>query len=97
MNCSNCHRPSGPGRGPADFRAGIPFASVRVCNEPPTEGNLGVDGARLVVPGEPLRSLVSLRMHRSGAGRMPEIGSRIVDADGASLIDAWISEMARCP
>src|SRR5262249_25650838 len=62
-NCSQCHRPGGPGRGPADFRASQPTSMIGVCNVDPTEGDLGLAGAKLIAPGSASTSIVSRRMH----------------------------------
>ena len=95
-NCSHCHRPGGPGRGPADFRADIAFAQMGVCNADPKTGNLGVSNAKLLIPGNPDLSLVSLRMHDTGTQRMPPLASSVVDIQGASLVDAWITSLRSC-
>jgi len=41
--------------------------------------------------------VVSLRMHTLDARRMPPLGTRVVDADGTALIDAWITSVTACP
>jgi mono/diheme cytochrome c family protein len=95
-NCSFCHRPAGGARGFADLR--WEAADMRVCDAVPVTGNLGIAGARLVAPGSPERSILSRRMHlRDGRYQMPPLGSLRVDADGAALIDAWITATAECP
>lgn len=96
-NCSQCHRPGGPGRGQADLRANAAFAEMRVCNALPDAGDLGVSNAKLLVPGNPGLSLVSLRMHDTGTHRMPPLSSNIVDTQGAALIDEWITSLTSCP
>ena len=90
-NCSFCHRP-GTGIGKFDLRAGSSLE--RACNAPPLEGTLGVADAGIIVPGAPARSVLSARMHRSGAGRMPPLGSHMVDSAGAALVDDWITTTA---
>jgi uncharacterized repeat protein (TIGR03806 family) len=95
-NCSFCHRPQGPGAGPADFRFGRSFAETRVCNAAPLE-DLGVAGAKLLTPGKPELSTISLRMHRRDGEAMPPIGTCEVDAAGAEVIDAWIRSVTACP
>jgi uncharacterized repeat protein (TIGR03806 family) len=97
VNCSNCHQPGGTGQGNADFRVTTSFADMHICNVRPQEGNLDVNGAHLLSPGAPERSLISLRMHRLSAGRMPLLGSAIVDVTGTQLIDSWITQTTACP
>ena len=96
-NCANCHRPSGPGRGNMDLRFDRTFAQTTACNTAPVTGDLGVAGARLLVPGSPQTSLVSLRMRSTGPGRMPPVATRRTDTAGALLVDDWIRSVTACP
>ena len=95
-NCSQCHQPGGPGSGPANFLYKVAFAQMGVCNADATAGDLGVSGAKLLVPGNSNLSLMALRMRDAGNYRMPPLGSGVVDAEGASLIDAWITSLTSC-
>jgi hypothetical protein len=69
----------------ADMRISTPAANQNLCDANPGEGNFGVAGAKLVFPGDPARSLVSLRMKRLAAGRMPLLGSNVVDDVGTDV------------
>lgn len=93
-NCASCHRPDGSGQGDADFRWDA--EEMEVCGAEPDEGDLGVAGALLLAPGQPERSLVALRMRSLGAGRMPPVGSAVVDEPGVELIEAWIRGHPPC-
>jgi uncharacterized repeat protein (TIGR03806 family) len=95
--CAVCHRPGGLGRGDVDLRFSTPLARAGVCDVAPELGELGVPGARLLVPGLPDKSLVSLRMHARDAGRMPPLATRLVDPEGTALVDAWIASLPGCP
>ena len=96
-NCAFCHRPGGPGRGAADFRFTRTFKGTHICNTDPEAGDMGVEGAKLFVPGDPSKSLISLRVHTLGENRMPPLASAIVDPVGTAAIDAWISSTPACP
>jgi uncharacterized repeat protein (TIGR03806 family) len=96
VNCSNCHRPDGSFEG-IDLRLGISLVGTKMCNVLPEKGDLGVTGARRLVPADPGLSLVSIRMHRLTDGRMPQIGTSVVDAAGVAAIDDWIRELRDCP
>lgn len=96
-NCSHCHRPGGTGQGPADFLYSTPLASMDVCDVPPENGNMGVSGSVLLAPGDPSLSLMSLRMHALDSFRMPDVGTRVVDPLGTSLVDEWIEGLSACP
>jgi uncharacterized repeat protein (TIGR03806 family) len=96
-NCSFCHRPDGPGRSGADLRFSRSFRDTGLCDTAPEAGDLGVAGAKLIAPGSPSRSLVSLRMHATNGARMPALGTEIVDPVGTSVVDGWINGLTRCP
>jgi len=95
-NCSICHRPNGTGRGPADFRYTTPLAMLGVCNADPTQGTLGVLNAKLLSPGHPEQSIMSVRMHSTNVNRMPPLATRVVDAAGAQAVDDWITSLTSC-
>lgn len=75
----------------------VPIGATETCNVSPSSGDLGVAGARIVVPGDPSRSVLYLRMSRRDASAMPPVATHLVDEAGAALIRDWISQMdARC-
>jgi hypothetical protein len=92
-----CHRPGGGGQSDADMRLTTAIPDQHLCGEAPDQGDLGVDGARIFFPGDPTRSLISLRMHRLGANRMPPVGTNIVDALGTDVVDRYITATTACP
>lgn len=93
-NCAACHRPGGSGQGDLDMR--YDAEHMEVCGAEPLEGDLGVAGALLVAPGDPSHSLVSVRMHALGRGRMPPIGTAVIDEAGGALVDDWIRSLDSC-
>lgn len=95
-NCSGCHRPTGPGRS-MDLRFSRTLAETAACNAAPLTGDLGVTGARLLSPGNPAQSMISHRMRRPGSGRMPNVATRLVDTQGADLVDSYIRGVTTCP
>jgi uncharacterized repeat protein (TIGR03806 family) len=95
-NCSHCHRPGGPGRSDADMRWFVPFANAGMCNISPESGDLGVAGARLVVPGDASRSMLPLRMRATDVTRMPALGTDIVHINGVGVIEDWIDSLSGC-
>lgn len=96
-NCSNCHRPKGGGRGNMDLRYGTAFKDTASCNVDPEAGDIGVTGAKLLVPGDPSKSLLSVRPHSPAVNRMPPLASSVVDEPGVKVIDDWIKSVAACP
>jgi uncharacterized repeat protein (TIGR03806 family) len=95
-NCSNCHRPDGPGQGPMDYRYDIAFPQASMCNEYPWLSDLGVADATILTPGSPAKSVMSLRMHALNGNRMPRLGTRVVDPLGTATVDAWIGSIQNC-
>ena len=96
-NCSNCHRPKGPGLGTMDLRFATAFTDTKTCNATPAGGDIGVPGAKLLTPGMPETSILSLRPHSAAANRMPPLASSRVDEPGVKVLDDWIRSIAACP
>jgi uncharacterized repeat protein (TIGR03806 family) len=96
-NCSHCHRPGGGGRSNMDVRFTTALAQASACNAAPEAGDLGIAGAKLIVPGSPATSLVSVRAHALGSNRMPPLASSVVDQAGVGVLDDWIRALAGCP
>lgn len=96
-NCSFCHRPNSNGGGPMDLRYSIPLDTAQACDVDPSNGDIGVSGAKIIAPGNPALSLLSVRPKTLGAKRMPPLASEIVDDKGTSALDAWISSLTACP
>ena len=94
-NCSHCHQFGGSGAAAFDVRFEKSLADMKVVDAVPLKGSMQLDDARLVVPGDPYRSVLYYRTAKSGGGRMPHIGSEMVDAEGATLLHHWISGMPR--
>lgn len=97
VNCSNCHRPGGPGRGEMDARFDTPFAQMGVCDQEPEHGDLDVAGSHVLTPGAHAQSVMWLRMSQRENKFMPPIASKIADANGADLLAQWIDGIAACP
>jgi mono/diheme cytochrome c family protein len=92
-NCAQCHRPNGGTPVTIDLQYSTPISATGTCNVVPVSGDLGVAGARKILPGDPARSILYLRMTRRGASQMPPLGSHVIDAEGAALIQQWIAGM----
>jgi uncharacterized repeat protein (TIGR03806 family) len=96
-NCSFCHQPGGLGGGDADLRFSTPGTAMQICDVAPTSGDLGIEDALLLAPGEPDRSVLLSRISRRDAYAMPPLASSLVDDDGVALVREWIESMAACP
>lgn len=96
-NCAHCHRPGGGALGGIDLRWSTPYAATNLCNVVPSAGNVGVAGARNVLPGDHARSVLWLRMVNVGAARMPTLGSDVVHQAAADVVADWIDGQGGCP
>ncbi|WP_228559333.1 MULTISPECIES: hypothetical protein [Myxococcus] len=63
----------------------------------PQHGELGIAGALLIAPGVPSKSVLSQRIHSLSTPRMPPLATAIVDTEGTTLVDGWITSMPACP
>jgi uncharacterized repeat protein (TIGR03806 family) len=105
-NCAFCHRPEGNAYN-MDLRYDVTAAlkNAHVCNEIPAKGRLGVDGANILMPGVPEKSVLLLRMRAAptdavngNQGRMPPFASAVIDASAVKLIGDWITSIPKaCP
>lgn len=92
-NCATCHRPGGVARSQFDARFDTPLERAGLVNAEPVGGDLGVAGARLVVPGAPDRSILLLRLIDGGPFRMPPFGIHQEPAPIVPLLTDWIRTM----
>jgi uncharacterized repeat protein (TIGR03806 family) len=95
-NCSFCHRMGGTAQIPPDWRFPLTLAQTGACNATPLDGDLGHTGAKVIAPGMPDLSIVSLRTKSTDAYRMPPLASHVVDPMGTAVIDAWITSLTSC-
>ena len=75
------------------LRRDLPFAQLNT-NKGTGIGTFGMKDAKLIVPGDPYRSVLMYRMSKLGYARMPYIGSRMVDSRGVRLVETWIRSLA---
>ncbi len=95
-NCASCHQPNGGARGDVDLRASTPLSRTGLCDVRPQTDTLGLTDARLLAPGRPEGSTLLARMRATDGRRMPPLASRLIDDDGAALVEAWIRSRADC-
>ncbi|MEP7313359.1 MAG: PQQ-dependent sugar dehydrogenase [Pseudomonadota bacterium] len=96
VNCANCHRPGGGTPDTMDLRYTTALPLTNACNAAPAAGDLGITGARLLMPGSAAQSLIVARMNRRTAGAMPPLASNIVDAAGVALLTSWVNSLTSC-
>lgn len=91
-NCAFCHGASDVAT--FDLHYDVALADTGVCNTRPEFGDFFVEGARLLVPGDPEASLILLRMETEmSSWRMPTLGTAHADPVGVELVRDWIAEV----
>jgi hypothetical protein len=100
-NCAFCHRPQGQFPN-FDLRNDTALADAKICNvmaKKPIAPTTGTMATTIMVPGDHASSALWQRPHESNPdkGRMPAIGSYVVDDTGAQLIADWIDSVKTCP
>jgi uncharacterized repeat protein (TIGR03806 family) len=93
VNCAMCHRPNGPGNANIDLRFATQLEKTGTLDQPPAQTDLGIAGGKIIAPGKPAQSLLLHRMKTLGQGRMPTIGSNMVDQKAVELLSEWIGEL----
>ncbi|MBY0524982.1 MAG: PQQ-dependent sugar dehydrogenase [Gemmataceae bacterium] len=94
-NCAHCHIKWGGGNAEFQLIWPLKLNELGIVDVKPAHGSFKIDDARLLVPGHPERSLLYTRMraHKIEDGRMPRIGSLVVDEKGSKLIHDWIKQL----
>lgn len=95
-NCANCHQPGGPTPTNLDLRYTTALANMNACDVVPISGDLGINMARIVAPGDASRSVLVERMRRRDSTGMPPLGSTIDDVEGWLIVTAWIQLLSGC-
>lgn len=93
VNCAPCHQPGGPGPARWDARTTTPLDLAGILNGPLND-NRGDESNRVLVPGDPARSVLLRRLRVRGIGQMPPIASDIADTNGVALIESWILSLS---
>jgi putative heme-binding domain-containing protein len=93
VNCAHCHQFGAGGTAQIDLRSNMALEKTKTVEVRPVQGTFEIANAHIVSPGDPYRSVLYYRMAKSGAGRMPHIGSEIVDERGLRLMHDWIRQM----
>ena len=90
-NCSQCHRPGGAGAF-FDARFDTPLRKQNLINGA-VANQLGIAGAKVIVPGDTNKSILFHRISIVGEGQMPPLGKNVVDAKAVAVIGKWIASL----
>jgi len=89
-NCSHCHMKWGGGNAEFLLLSSLDLKETGTIGTPPGHGSFGLPHPAILSPGHPEQSMVLHRMKLTGLGRMPHIGSSVVDKTGVSIIEEWL-------
>jgi putative heme-binding domain-containing protein len=93
VNCAHCHQFGAGGSANFSLTYDTPLDESRTLEVRPVQGMFGIKDGQILAPGDPYRSVLYYRMAKLGAGRMPHIGSEVVDEAGLRLIHDWIRRL----
>ncbi len=96
INCAHCHKPDGSASNSGLMLEWDETDPVRIgINKNPTAAGRGAGGLRkIIVAGNPDKSILTFRMHSTEAGiAMPELGRTLAHGEGVALIREWIAAM----
>ena len=92
-NCAHCHIKWGGGNAEFKLVSTLPVEELGILGVAPGHGRFNLDDPKLLVPGQPDRSMILHRMQLSTLGRMPHIGSRVPHDSAIKLIKEWIASL----
>lgn len=96
INCAHCHRPDGQGKSSGlHLSADVSSAMALGVGKAPVAAGKGSGGLRYsIVPGKPGESILVYRIESTDpAIMMPEMGRKLVHAEGVELVRQWILAM----
>jgi mono/diheme cytochrome c family protein len=91
VNCAFCHRPRGVVAG-FDARYETPLADQNLIGGT-VLFNEGIDGARVIAPGDPWRSILLLRVQTLEGLKMPPLAHERLDEEGVATLRSWIESL----
>ena len=92
-NCAQCHVQAGGGNSQISLEFSRSLEDMKVLDLKPLHHKFDIPDARLVVPGDPARSVLLHRMATRGRGKMPQLATSLVDRQAVELIREWIHRM----
>jgi uncharacterized repeat protein (TIGR03806 family) len=97
VNCAHCHCPGGT-RAEFDARFQTPLPQQKILNGQAVTGILGLPGAKIIIPGDPSRSELFIRMmRRQDTFGMPPLATREVDSEALGAVSRWIQGLPFTP
>src|SRR5262249_16952916 len=94
-NCAHCHMKWGGGNAEFQLLATLPLDELGIVNARPGQGMFNLDDPKVLVPGNPERSMIYHRMTKLGLGRMPHVASNVVDEKAVKMLAEWIRQLPK--
>jgi glucose/arabinose dehydrogenase len=94
-NCAQCHVEAGGGNAQMDLEFTTKLDNMRLVNAKPVHDTYGVEGAKLIHPGDPEKSILLRRISHRDKGHMPPLATARVDQDTVQLMRDWIIELGK--
>ena len=92
-NCAHCHMKWGGGNAEFQLLATLKLDEMGIVNTRPGHGFFNLSEPKVLVPGDPDRSMILHRITKLGLGRMPHVASNVVDEKSAKLLRDWIAQL----
>ena len=96
-NCAQCHRQNGGGSVPLMVNAEMALKDLRALDEKPTRGDFGMADAKVILSGNPWKSVLLHRVATTGSGHMPLIGPHEIDEAAVNLLAKWTHSLRAEP
>lgn len=93
VNCASCHVNAGGGNSKIVLDNFTKLEEMVLLDKEPLHTNLGIEGAKLIAPGGPARSVLLARMARRGRSQMPPLATGRVDDRAVKLVEDWIRSL----
>jgi uncharacterized repeat protein (TIGR03806 family) len=94
-NCSMCHVEAGGGNAQMELEFNTPLDKMRLVDVKPIHTVLGIPDSKLIVPGEPDKSVLLKRAELRGRDQMPPLATSRVDEAGMALLREWIKSLKK--
>ena len=93
LNCGYCHGPATGNRAVFDARINTPLSVSNLFSDRLNQ-SLGIDGERIIFPGDISRSVLFQRLHATDPNiMMPPLAKSEIDEEGSQLIAEWIGSL----
>jgi putative heme-binding domain-containing protein len=92
-NCAHCHREYASGAVMMFLHAEMLLEKTLTAGHPPNRGAFGISNPEIIAKGDPLRSALLYRVMTPSGGRMPILGSSMIDQEGILLLRDWIASL----